>query len=50
MRSGSPSASAGLGAADRLRRPPKNDFTEEEQNFWQRFGVFHVCREPQALQ
>ena len=32
-----------------MKRPPKNGFTEEEQNFWQRFGVFHVCPEPRAL-
>ena len=32
-----------------MKRPPQNDFTEEEQNFWQRFGVFHVCHEPQPL-
>eukprot|EP00227_Mantoniella_beaufortii_P009456 CAMPEP_0197595134 /NCGR_PEP_ID=MMETSP1326-20131121/22125_1 /TAXON_ID=1155430 /ORGANISM="Genus nov. species nov., Strain RCC2288" /LENGTH=157 /DNA_ID=CAMNT_0043161435 /DNA_START=36 /DNA_END=509 /DNA_ORIENTATION=- len=40
---------AGLKLAGKLERPPPSPFTEEEQNFWQRFGVFHVTPEPQAL-
>ena len=40
---------AGLEAAGRLRQPPPNDFTDGEQNFWQRFGVFHACQRPQPL-
>ena len=42
---------AGLNAAHRLKRPLNNipGSTEEEQNFWQRFGVFHICQEPQAM-
>lgn len=40
---------AGLEAAGRLRQPPPNDFTDREQNFWQRFGVFHACQRPPPL-
>ena len=43
---------AALHAVDRggaRRSSSKNAFTEQEQNFWQRFGVFHVCPDPQPL-
>ena len=40
---------AGLSAADRAWRPARGDFTDAEQNFWQRFGIFHAVRDPAPL-
>ena len=40
---------AGLSAADRAWRPARGDFTDAEQTFWQRFGIFHAVRDPAPL-
>lgn len=39
----------GLSAAERSWRPARDDFTDAEQNFWQRFGIFHAVRDPSPL-
>ena len=39
----------GLSAAERSWRPARDDFTDAEQNFWQRFGIFHAVRDPAPL-
>ena len=41
--------SGGLSAAERSWRPARDDFTDAEQNFWQRFGIFHAVRDPAPL-
>lgn len=40
---------AGLSASDRSWRPSRGDFTDAEQTFWQRFGIFHAVRDPAPL-
>ena len=40
---------AGLSAAERSWRPARGDFTDADQNFWQRFGIFHAVRDPAPL-
>jgi hypothetical protein len=39
----------GLSASTRSWRPARDDFTDAEQNFWQRFGIFHAVRDPAPL-
>ena len=39
----------GLRCHDRHWRPRMDDFTDSEQNFWQRFGVFHSVKDPAPL-
>jgi hypothetical protein len=40
---------AGLSASERSWRPARGDFTDAEQTFWQRFGIFHAVRDPAPL-
>lgn len=35
-----------LDASGRIDKPRPNNFTDEEQHFWLRFGSFHCCSKP----